>query len=278
MTRRLHGFTPETVRALELHEASAHVRGSRRVDDLGDAILLHDVANRDPFVNRVSGLRLAADADFFDRRLAELLALFSGLGRRAHAWLSPAFGTPEDIAERLATDGFVDVGGTYAMVRVRPARADAAAGRPGPSGARVERLANAGPGRAAFVEAAAMVLLDAFGADTDTSERVADDLDRSAAPGSDVCLVRAADGEPVAAGRRFTADGATYISSIGTRPAYCDRGYASVATAALIADGIAAGGPLVHLGVECENERAQRVYQRLGFEIIGGRQADLLLT
>jgi ribosomal protein S18 acetylase RimI-like enzyme len=273
MTGGLQGFTSVTMRALELHEANAHARGSRRVADLGDAILLHDPLDRDPFVNRLSALRLPDDHDAFDRRLAELLALFSGLGRRAHAWLSPAFGTPDDVASRLRADGFVDVGGTYAMIRVRPALA-----RPGREAARVERLADTSAGRAAFVETVAMVLLDAFGADTDTSERVADDLDRSVAPASDVCLVRAADGEPVAAGRRFTADGATYISSIGTRPAYREQGFASVVTSALVDDGIDAGGPLVHLGVECENEPAQRVYRHLGFEIVGGRQADLLLT
>jgi ribosomal protein S18 acetylase RimI-like enzyme len=48
--------------------------------------------------------------------------------------------------------------------------------------------------------------------------------------------------------------------------------------AALIDDGRAAGGPLVHLGVEWDNERAQRLYRRLGFEIVGGRMADLLLA
>ena len=46
------------MRFLDRHEAQAHAVGGREVRDLGDAILLHDRDDRDPFWNRLSGLRL----------------------------------------------------------------------------------------------------------------------------------------------------------------------------------------------------------------------------
>jgi len=45
----------------------------------GDASL-----DPDPFWNRVSALRMPAEVDAFEARLAELLALFAGLDRRPH--------------------------------------------------------------------------------------------------------------------------------------------------------------------------------------------------
>ena len=269
----IHGLTPAAIRALELHEAWAQVRASRRVVDLDDAILLHDPDERDPFLNRLSGLRLPDSPDAFDHRLVELLALFASLGRRPHVWLSPAAGTPADLAERLAAAGFEEVGGTYAMVQVQ--RPSAPANPPG-ADVRIQRLLGAGRRRAGVVRDAARVLFEAFGADAGTEGMIAEDLDRSVAPHADLCLLSVA-GEPVAAGRRYTADGATYISSVGTRPGFQGRGHGTAVTAALIDDGRAAGGALVHLGVKWDDGRAQRVYRRLGFEIVGDRIADLLL-
>ena len=56
-------------------------------------------------------------------------------------------------------------------------------------------------------------------------------------------------------------------------------GAATVAlvTALAIQDALAAGGPLVHLGVEIDNVRAIRVYERLGFVVLGEPAPDLLL-
>jgi ribosomal protein S18 acetylase RimI-like enzyme len=218
-------------------------------------------------------MRLPNDRDACDRRLAELYALFASLDRRPHVWLSPRFHSPPDLAERLRGDGFIDIGGTYAMVL---AGNEVGAPVPLPAGARVERLSTAGRRRDAVLEGVAEALIDAFGGHEAGKAQVAEDLACTGLGERDVCLI-SVDDLPVAAGRRYTADGMTYLSSIGTRPAWWGRGFGAAVTATLAADGIRGGGTLVHLGVECTNERAQRLYGRLGFEILGGRIADLLL-
>jgi ribosomal protein S18 acetylase RimI-like enzyme len=85
------------------------------------------------------------------------------------------------------------------------------------------------------------------------------------------------DGEPVATGERYTFDGASYISSIGTRPEWRGRGFGRHITLALAQDSVATGTDLVHLGVYADNTRAIRLYDRLGFGILGARSADMLL-
>jgi hypothetical protein len=266
-------LVPIRVRAIELHEAQAHGHGEREVRDLGDAILLHDPFDDDPFVNRLSALRLPDDPDACDRRLAELFALFAGLRRRPHAWLSPAFATPADLEDRLRADGFIDYGGMYVLVQMGHALPP-----PAPRGTdvRLERLSAAGDPRR-VARAAAEVMIDAFATEGAAVDQVAADLERADRDRWDVTVAWAED-EPVSAGRRYTADGMTYLSSIGTRRRWWGRGFAAVVTSELAADGVAAGGPLVHLGVEAENTRAKRLYARLGFEVLGGRVADLLLA
>jgi GNAT superfamily N-acetyltransferase len=265
--------SPYGIRALELHEARGHATGRRSVTDLADAILLRDPTEPEPFLNRLSAMRLPTDPDACDRRLAELYALFASLDRRPHVWLSPSFHWPPDLAERLKADGFIDIGGTYAMVLGRNTRGTLASL---PAAARLDRLSTAGRRRDLVLEDAAHVLIEAFGGDESARAQVADDLGGTGLGDRDVCLI-SVDGAPVAAGRRYTADGMTYLSSIGTRPGWWGRGYGAAVTAILAADGISAGGTIVHLGVECNNERAQRLYGRLGFVILGDRIADLLL-
>jgi ribosomal protein S18 acetylase RimI-like enzyme len=85
------------------------------------------------------------------------------------------------------------------------------------------------------------------------------------------------DGEPVATGERYTFDGASYISSIGTRPEWRNRGFGKSITLALARDSIASGVDLVYLGVYADNERAIRMYDRLGFGLLGPRSSDMLL-
>jgi ribosomal protein S18 acetylase RimI-like enzyme len=259
------------LRAIELHEARAHAHGEREVRDLGDAILLTDPTETDPFLNRLSGLRLPSDDAACDARLAELYALFAGLGRRPHVWAWPGVSTPADLEQRLLDDGFVELGGTFAMVLD---------GRPAPAllpvGARLERAASAGERERDVLAGAARVMVEAFGAVAGSAEHVVVDLARAPAPRWDVCVAWLAD-EPVAAGRRYTADGMTHLSSIATRPRWWGRGFAAAVTAALADDGQQAGGALVHLGVEAQNARARRLYERLGFTVVGERIADLLL-
>ena len=85
------------------------------------------------------------------------------------------------------------------------------------------------------------------------------------------------DGEPVATGERYTFDGASYISSIGTRNAWRGRGFGRHITLALARDSVAAGCDLVYLGVYADNTAAIRLYERLGFAMLGPRSSDMLL-
>jgi len=84
------------------------------------------------------------------------------------------------------------------------------------------------------------------------------------------------DGEPVATGQRYTFDGASYLSSIGTRPGWRGRGFGAHITRVLVGDSRAEGVDLIYLGVYADNTAAIRLYQRLGFRDPGGRSADML--
>jgi ribosomal protein S18 acetylase RimI-like enzyme len=90
------------------------------------------------------------------------------------------------------------------------------------------------------------------------------------------CLIRV-DGEPAAAAKRATFDGATYLSSIGTRVPFRGRGLGELATAALTADAVADGSRWTYLGVFAGNDVAIRLYERLGFVRLGPPAPDLLL-
>jgi ribosomal protein S18 acetylase RimI-like enzyme len=265
------GLSAEVLRALELHEARAHGHGDRVVRDLGDAILLTDPTESDPFLNRATGLRLADDADGLERRLAELYALFATLARRPHLWFWEGVDSPPGLVGRIVADGFLDLGGTWAMVLYgSPARV------PTPRGVRIEWLSAAGERATALVQGAALVMVEAFGTTAGDVDTVAADLGRAPSPAWDVCLLSVG-GEPVAAGRRYTANGMTHLSSIATRPSRWGRGYGAAVTAALANDGRRLGGRLAHLGVEAQNVRARRLYARVGFAVAGGPIADLLL-
>ncbi len=56
----------------------------------------------EPFWNRLEAVRWPDDPDAFDRRLAEILVLFAGLGRQPHIWLVPPHDAPADLCGRLA--------------------------------------------------------------------------------------------------------------------------------------------------------------------------------
>jgi ribosomal protein S18 acetylase RimI-like enzyme len=96
------------------------------------------------------------------------------------------------------------------------------------------------------------------------------------APGLHACLIRI-DGEPAAAAKRSTFDGASYLSSIGTRPAFRGRGLGRLVTAIVAADAVAAGSEWTYLGVFAENATAIRLYEGLGFTSLGGPAPDLIL-
>ena len=166
----LHGVDEPTMRRLLIHEARVHALPGREIRDLGDAILLHDPVDPEPFWNRAEAIRWPADPDAFDRRLAELLVLFTSLVRQPHIWPAPLHDTPDDLVARLEANGFRDVGGGSVMVLRRSATrarqraaAPLAAGHPRSSGSTARRRAGAGT----RPPTSCRVLLDAFGVEPD---------------------------------------------------------------------------------------------------------------
>jgi ribosomal protein S18 acetylase RimI-like enzyme len=124
---------------------------------------------------------------------------------------------------------------------------------------------------------ASLVLADAFGVDTERRVSLENDvLACVSRPGCTVLLV-SVDGVPAAIARRATTTEGTYLSSIGTRPAFRGRGLGALATALAMRDALAAASPIVHLAVEADNDVALRLYERLGFATVGEIAPDMLL-
>ena len=263
---------------LERHETRVHALPRRLARDLGDAWLLYDEQDRDPFWNRVAAICWPDAAAAFDRRVAETIALFATLDRIPHVWPRPALNRPDDLVDRLLSNGWQDAGGGHLMVLGDPAPAGSAAGEPVAPGVTVERLHRPDAAEARrFAADVALVLTESFEADLDRAAAIEHDtLALSARPEVHLCLVRV-DGQPAAVAKRTTLDGATYLSSIGTRPAFRGRGLARLATAAVTADAVAEGSRHVYLGVWAGNDPAIRLYRGLGFEAVGGVAPDLLL-
>ena len=275
-------LTAADVRWLAWHEACAHALSTREVRDLGDAWLLYDASDREPFWNRVAGLAWPSEPGPFDRRLAELYALFAGLDRIPHVWPSAGYDSPPDLISRLLANGFVGHGGGLLMAidPQRAAEATRTAARdptPGPeiSAERLHRISGEPAETAA--RSLASVLLSAF--DVEPERRLAVELEAVMGLATDAyhAIVIRVDGEPAAVARRATFAGASYLSSIGTAPAFRGRGLGRLATALAVADAQAAGSRWTYLGVFEDNIVARRLYESLGFVAIGGVSPDLLL-
>ena len=275
-------LTPADLRWLAWHEACAHALSSREVRDLGDAWLLYDESDREPFWNRVAGVAWPSEPAAFDRRLAELYALFAGLDRIPHVWPAPGYDAPPDLIARLLANGFVDHGGGLLMA-IDPERAADAAARAGGQPAlapdlSIERLHRIdGPPAEAAARSLAAVLLGAF--DVEPERQLAVELEAVmglATEAYHAILIRV-DGEPAAVARRTTFAGASYLSSIGTAPAFRGRGLGRLATSLAVEDAQAAGSRWTYLGVFEDNPVARRLYESLGFVQIGGVSPDLLL-
>ncbi len=265
------------MRTIEIHEARALALGGREIRDLGDAILLHDPSDPDPFWNRVAALRLPAEPDAFDARLAEILVLFAALDRRPHLVVAPAHAEPPDLARRLAGHGFRDRGRGRLMVAT--AVAPGPRSEEVPSGVTLERWDGSDP---ATLEPLAVeiaeLLVAGFEVDRELRPKVAADL-RRAIPEPGVHLVVARAGAtPVAVAKRVTFDGLTYLSSIATSLDWRGRGLGSLVTRIATADGLADGGAIAYLGVEPGNHRAVALYERLGFELVGDPVGHWLLV
>jgi ribosomal protein S18 acetylase RimI-like enzyme len=269
---------PATMRHLLLHEARIHAIPGRDLRDLGDAILLHDPVESEPFWNRLEGLRWPVEPAAFDRRLTEALVLFASIGRKPHIWASSLHDEPTDLVARLIDNGFHDVGPGDLMLLTDPAPARAAAALPLPDGASLVRLAGlSGPAAGAASRAIVEVLVDAFEVDDARRPGIeAETVASLAHPWFTHYLVRL-DGRPAAVTRRATFDGASYLSSIGTAGWARNRGIGGLVTRLASADGLALGSSWVYLGVFVENETASALYRRAGFERVGQSCPDLVL-
>lgn len=270
-------LTSADVRWLAWHEARSHALIGREVRELGDAVLLYDESDREPFWNRLAGIAWPAEAGAFDRRLTEALALFAGLDRIPHVWPMPGFDEPPDLTARLRANGFEDFGGGLVMV-FDPGRAAPGPARHDDRTVTIERLHGlAGEPAAAAARAIAAVLVASF--TVEPERRVAIELEAVLGLATDAyhaILVRV-DGAPAAVARRSTFAGATYLSSIGTDPAFRGRGLGRLVTALAVADALADGSRWTYLGVFEENAIARSLYGSLGFVAVGGVAPDLLL-
>jgi ribosomal protein S18 acetylase RimI-like enzyme len=297
-------------RRLVLHEALAQRTATRELRDLGDGWLLHDRSDREPFWNRLVAPRWPVEPDAFDRRLDEVVTLFATLGRLPHIRPLPIGSQPEDLARRLLRAGFEMVGADRRMLLVDegPCRAIVAEWRdahghaeerpgaavigadgeaadaqpdappeglwvsrhPGPSSARA-------PDRRRWAVDASLVLAEAFGVDPLRRAALESDVMACVARTDCAILMLRIGDEPVALARRATTDDGSYLSSIGTRPAWRGRGYGALTTALVVVDALEAGSRFVHLAVDVDNTAARRLYERLGFAVVGDQAPDLLL-
>ena len=281
-TGRPRDLDRPTSRWLAWHEAMSHGMIGREVRPLGDGVMLYDATDREPFWNRVAGLAWPADPGAFDRRLTEVMALFAALERIPHFWPLPGFDEPLDFTQRLLAAGFVDEGAGL-MMALDPDRLDGTRdGRrpdePPTPDVTVQRIHHAsGPDADEAARGIAMVLADAFR--VEPFRILAIEEETLALLGRDefhAVLVRV-DGEPAATARRTTFAGASYLSSIGTRPRFQGRGLGRLVTAAALRDAVEAGSRWTYLGVFDDNLVARRMYEELGFVVLGGPAPDLLL-
>ena len=266
------------MRRLLLHEARVHAIPGRDLRDFGDAILLHDPVEREPFWNRLEGLRWPEDPAAFDRRLTETLVLFASIGR-----------TPAHLGD---TDPRFPRGpGRAARVERVPRHGDGQrddAGRPGTGPALSHAAVSGrhhhralvgveGPDAEAAASAIVEVLIDAFEVDPERRRAIEGETVASLGhPWFTHYLIRA-DGEPAAVGRRATFEGVTYLSSIGTAGWARGRGLGTIVTRMAASEALADGSSFVYLGVFADNSDAIGVYQRSGFQQVGSSCPDMLL-
>ena len=262
-------------RRLAGHEAAVHVAGAREVRDLGDALLLHDTADPEPFWNRLVGPAWPVEPAAFDRRLDEIVTLFATLDRLPHIRTLAIGDRPPDLAARLATAGFRPVGVDRSMILADPAPglelARTLAGR------RSLSLEHVGRGPELRAIEVARLLVQAFDIESDRVPALgAETLAAGRRAGGSVLVLLDA-GRPASVARRVTLGGGTYLSSIATAPPLQGRGFGSLITALAVAEALDGGTAFVHLLVEADNDVAIGLYERLGFVSLGEPILDLLL-
>jgi ribosomal protein S18 acetylase RimI-like enzyme len=277
---------PELARRLMVHEAEVQHTGGRELRDLGDGWLLHDPADAEPFWNRIVAPRWPEAPGSFERRLDEVITLFATIDRMPHLRPMPLGNEPPDLTDRLLRNGFERQGEDLRMVLRDPGPCRDLArpvhGWTAPwSRLRIVRHPGAASGPPRLWAAdASLVLAEAF--EVDPYRRAALEADLLACaqrPECSVLLLFDAD-EPVATARRTTVGIGTYLSSIGTRPGWRGRGHGALVTALAVCDAIGSSGDpgpaYVHLAVDVRNPVARRLYERLGFEVVGEPVPDLL--
>jgi ribosomal protein S18 acetylase RimI-like enzyme len=243
---------------------------------MGDSAMLYSATEKEPFFNRLTAIRWPESSRAFDARIGQALELFSALDRKPYMWAMPGLSTPTDLVARLAANGFVDQGGGHDMILLR----DPAAIRDAqlPPGAVLERWNKpSDEDRPGVAEALALVIGDAFHIPLGRRQNLAAEISLTLEQTRFHAYLIRLDGQPVATGERYTFDGASYISSIGVRPEWRGMGFGRHITLALARDAVAAGTDLVYLGVYADNARAIRLYDRLGFGMLGQRSAEMLL-
>lgn len=262
-------------RQLAVHEVAVQAAGGRELRDLGDAVLLYDPKDPEPFWNRIAAPDWPAGAAAFDRRLDEIITLFATLGRLPHVRTLPLANRPADLAARLDDRGFRPLSADTCMVLEDPGPCLALARTlTARSGLRLEHV---GRGHARRVIEAARLLVAAFDVETDRVPALgAEILAAARRPGTAVLLLFDGD-TPAAAARRITVNGGTYLSSIGTAPRLQGRGLGSLVTAIAVAEALAEGTQFVHLLVEAANRSAIHLYERLGFSAVGEPVLDLVI-
>jgi ribosomal protein S18 acetylase RimI-like enzyme len=272
------GVNAQVLRRLERHEQIVHAGSHRELRDLGDGTLLHDPEDREPFWNRLQGMRWPLEPAAFRRRLDEIVTLFATLDRLPHIWVLPAFNQPRNLADRLIAEGFEEVGRGYVMILVDAHPSLAVVSRPADRGVTVHRLRGLSASQAQrLAPEVASVAAEAFGIHPERRTSFLQQTCDGLVDGRTTYVLARVRGEPAALALRSTFDGASYLSSIGTRPPFRGRGLGTVVTATAVTDAVAGRSRWTYLGVFAENSLARRVYERLGFAIAGQSAPDLLL-
>ena len=273
------GIPTSLVLRLLRHEAAVHAVPDRIIRELGDAILLHDTVDPEPFWNRLEAVQFPSDPRDFDRRLAEIGILFASIGRQPHVWLLPPHDSPTDVYDRLVANGFEDAGPGHLMVATNDAAARSALSRVPAPGVTIERyrdIHGADAERAA--NAVVGVLLTAFDVGDERRPGVVSETLATLGDSRFTHYLVRLDGAPVAAARRATFDRMSYLSSIGTSTAARGRGLGRLVSATAMVDGFEEGSELVHLGVFHDNVPARSLYEALGFDYAGEPGPDMILV
>jgi ribosomal protein S18 acetylase RimI-like enzyme len=267
---------PETLRFLEVHRARAVAVPGRAWMDLGDSVMLYSPRENDPFFNRLAAVRWPSDPADFQARLGVAKEMFSAIDRQPCLWVVPGLSTPLDIVARLEAEGFVDQGGGFDLVLARSPGESAEARLSQRFGLERWHQSTAAE-MEPRAEALALVVGEAFDIPRSRHGSLVKEISLTLGSASFHANVVTVDGEPVAAGGRYTFDGASYLSSIGTTAAWRGRGLATMVTRSLAQDSIDSGVGIVYLSVHADNGGALRLYEKLGFAVTGPKFADMVL-